>query len=214
MSTSVSLGLMKVLRPYMPGTIGQCVKAFEEHLPGTPVIVMGCGSECLPVRQSMRARVASSRDRSTPGRAGGSPPCACRRDLLSAPHPVRVPPHRRRRHRRARLLVISASVALNIWPQSWQSRAQASPATGDQTVHFTARELDVLAALQRPIEQVDREPPQSFGEHGQGSYRTHHAQAERHEPNASGDLLTNPVGEPSRSRRGPSSASRVPESGL
>ena len=58
----------------MPGTIGQRVKAFEQHLPGTPVIVMGCGSECfaleainagargvLPVTDPLRVALAAVR---------------------------------------------------------------------------------------------------------------------------------------------------------
>ena len=41
----VALGLLKVASPYTPGSVAQRVKVFEQHLPGTPIIVIGCGSE-------------------------------------------------------------------------------------------------------------------------------------------------------------------------
>ena len=72
MSTPIALGLVKVPGPYAPGTVGASVKAFEEHLPGTPIIVMGCGSECfaleavnagargvLPVSDPLRVAMAA-----------------------------------------------------------------------------------------------------------------------------------------------------------
>ena len=65
---------MKVLRPYAPGAVGARVRAFGQHLPGTPIIVMGCGSEgfaleavkagargVLPVTDPLRVAMAAVR---------------------------------------------------------------------------------------------------------------------------------------------------------
>ena len=74
MNLPIALGMLNVQSSYAPGTIQQRVKHFEQHLPGTPVIVMGCGSECfaleainagargvIPVTDPLRIAIAAVR---------------------------------------------------------------------------------------------------------------------------------------------------------
>jgi DNA-binding NarL/FixJ family response regulator len=151
MGIPVGLGLLKVVSPYAPGTIAQRVRNFEQHLPGTPVIVIGCGSECfaieainagargvLPVTDPLRIAIAAVRL----VLAGG------------IYYPLRFPPEftpvgdaildGRRRSPAA----LPRPQALDPGPGPSQP-VNGAAATGDQTAHFTARELDVLASLQR-----------------------------------------------------------------
>jgi two-component system, NarL family, nitrate/nitrite response regulator NarL len=149
-STPIALGLVKVPGPYAPGAVGASVRAFGQHLPGTPIIVMGCGSECfaleavhagargvLPVSDPLRVAMAAV------GLvlAGGTYyPLRLPREALSGAEtgadgqcssPTPLPP------------------PLALGPNCGASPFADRPGDSDQTALFTARELDVLAALQR-----------------------------------------------------------------
>lgn len=146
MGVPLALGLLKVLNPYTPGTIAPCLRMFEQHLPGTPIIVMGCGSESfaleainagargvLPVTDPLRIAMAAVRL----VLAGG------------IYYPLRFPSEFRPTSEAAtggqRSLPSPLPPRLALAPNTRLNRA----AMGGQTAHFTARELDVLAALQR-----------------------------------------------------------------
>ena len=78
--------------------------------------------------------------------------------------------------------------------------------TGNQTAHFTARELDVLAGLQKGRSNKWIARQLNLSENTVKVHiAPHYAQAEGHEPNASDDLLAKPGtgSEPSRCRRAP-----------
>jgi DNA-binding NarL/FixJ family response regulator len=216
MSTSVSLGLMKVLRPYMPGTIGQCVKAFEEHLPGTPVIVMGCGSECF-AREAVNAGARGVLPVTDPLRVA----LAAVRLVLAGGtyYPLRIPSEFLPTADAATGGQGSSSSPLpspsTSGPSPGTSRGASRSATGDQTVHFTARELDVLAALQRGRSNKWIANHLNLSEN---TVKVHirHIMRKLNATNRTQAVIYSQT--PSASHRDPgvvpSSASRVPESGL
>jgi two-component system, NarL family, nitrate/nitrite response regulator NarL len=147
MNIPIAVAMLKVQSPYATGTITQRVKHFEQHLPGTPVIVMGCGSEriafeainagargVLPVTDPLRIAMAAVRL----VLAGGIYyPLRFPLEFTTAGNAVSD-------GRRQSPAALARSLTLD--PGQPVNRA---PAPGDQTAHFTARELDVLAALQR-----------------------------------------------------------------
>jgi DNA-binding NarL/FixJ family response regulator len=149
MNLSIALGMLNVQSSYAPGTIQQRVKHFEQHLPGTPVIVMGCGSECfaleainagargvIPVTDPLRIAIAAVRL----VLAGGVYfPLRFPSELTSAADTA---------SEGQRPAQGAVPQPLMLRPDLGSSPSVNRAATGDQT-HFTARELNVLAALQR-----------------------------------------------------------------
>jgi DNA-binding NarL/FixJ family response regulator len=144
----VALGLLKVASPYTPGSVAQRVKVFEQHLPGTPIIVIGCGSEGFAL-EAIKAGARGVLLVTDPVRIA----IATVRLVLAGGiyYPLRFP---------SELLSTSDADGQRSSPSPFPSPSAHGPslgptsrlnrtATGDQTTQFTARELDVLAALQR-----------------------------------------------------------------
>jgi two-component system, NarL family, nitrate/nitrite response regulator NarL len=147
MSTPVALGLLKVPGPYAPGTIAQGVTAFEQHLPGTPVIVTGCASDGF-AREAIQAGARGVLPVTDPLRiakaavglvlAGGTyyPFCFPPEILFAAVADTQC----------TSPTSLASSVTPSLAPGPSSS---AQPGAGNHAAHFTARELDVLAALQQ-----------------------------------------------------------------
>jgi DNA-binding NarL/FixJ family response regulator len=145
-STPVVLGLLRVPSPYTLGTVAPRVKAFEQHLPRTPVVVIGCESErfareaidagargVLPVTEPLGVAMAAIRLVA----AGGTyyPRCYLS-EVLSSANAEKPAPS-----------LLSSPLTPGCRLGANQSLIRLAP--GHLMDRFTPRELEVIGGLQR-----------------------------------------------------------------